>query len=277
MKILAETKTRMYKREEAIKLLDTILENDRTDIDSHLKLAYLTEQYEYDKAINSYTKALEFLEKEKTEVRSKKEEKDFTEDDFVNPIYYNNIAVLYMKKDMRAEAKQMIDKAKECLRAVKKISPQALKHKCVSVTLKFNEACHFESLGEIAEATNIYKYIIKEVPYYVDAYLRLAILANKRGSLPKAIEYGEKAVRYQLDRKPIVPYCVLGNFYRDRQMDMKAEKEFMNAISKNPADSYAYLSIGNIIYNYSCRLRSNPKKQEEKLREAMKRYLQAME
>ena len=277
MRILAEAKIRQYKRDEAIQILDTILENDRSDVDSYLKAAHLTEQFDYDKAVNYYLKAIEFMEKKSTELRADKQESNYLVEDFVNPIYYNNIAVLYMKKEMKEEAKTMILKAKESLKAVRKISPQSLTYKWISITLMFNEAWHFESLGEIAEATNIYKLILKDEPYYVDAYLRLAILADKRGSLAKAIEYGEKAAKYQLDRKQVVPYWVLGNFYLKRNQVLKAEKEFSNVINKNPHDSYAYLSLGNIMYNEAWRLRENPKEQEDKLREAMKRYLKAME
>jgi len=70
---------------------------------------------------------------------------------------------------------------------------------------------------------------------------------------------------------------VLGNFFFDDEQNIKAEKQFINAINKNPNDSYAHLSIGNIIYNYSCRFRDDPKKQEKKLRQALKRYMKALE
>lgn len=277
MRILAQTKARMFKRDEAIKLLDTILENDRTDVESYLEAAHLTEQYDYDKAINYYTKAIVILEKSTEEARSKKEEQKYTEEDFINPIYYNNLAVLYMKREKRDDANKMITKAKETLKAIRKFMPQSVRLKSVSITLYFNEACQYEAMGAIGEATNIYKYIIKEEPYYVDAYLRLAILAKKRGGFAKAEEYAQKAARSQLDKKPVIPYCVLGNFYMDQQQDGKAVEEFGKAISKNPADAYAYLSIGNIIYHSACRYRDNPKKQEEKLRKALKNYMTAME
>jgi len=277
MRILAQVKARMFKRDEAINLYDTILENDRSDVESFLQAAHLTEQYDYEKAINYYTKAIEFLEAKSSNIREEKQDKDLVEEDFVNPIYYNNIAVLHMKRDKREEADKMIRKARETLKLIRKLQPQSVRLKSISITLYFNEACQFEAVGAIGEATNIYKYIIKEEPYYVDAYLRLAILAKQRGGHAKAVEYAEKAARYQLDKKPVIPYCVLGNFYLDQQQDAKAEKEFVKAINKNPRDAYAYLSIGNIIYNYACRLRDNPTKQEEKLREALKRYLKAME
>lgn len=70
---------------------------------------------------------------------------------------------------------------------------------------------------------------------------------------------------------------MLGNFYIDQHQDSKAEREFMRVLSKDPNDSYAHTSIGNIIYRNSCRYRDNPQKQEEKLREALKKYLKAME
>jgi tetratricopeptide (TPR) repeat protein len=206
MRLLAQTKARMFKREEAIELLDTILENDRGDIESYLQAAHLTEQFDYDKAIEYYTKALDFLEVKMKKVQEGKPEAELTEDDFVNPIYYNNVAVLYMKKEQREEANKMVTKARETLKKLRKNNPQSIRLKSISITLYFNEACQFEATGGIGEATNIYKYIIQEVPYYVDAYLRLAVLAKQRGGLAKAIEYAEKAARYQLDKKPVIPY-----------------------------------------------------------------------
>lgn len=206
MRILAQTKVRMFKREEAIKLLDTILENNREDIEAYLEAAHLTEQYDYDKAIHYYTKALEFLEKKTMKIRDQKKENELTEDDYVNPIYYNNLAVLYMKQEKRDEAGKTLQKARDNLKTIRKMQPQSVRLKSISLTLYFNEACQFEAIGNLGEATNIYKYIIKEEPYYVDAYLRLAILAKQRGGTSKAIEYAEKAVRSQLDRKPVIPY-----------------------------------------------------------------------
>lgn len=208
MKILAQTKARMFKREEAIALLDKILENNKYDIECYLLTAHLTEQYDYEKAIKCYLKAIELLEKETQKSRGSKNE--YTEEDYVNPIYYNNLAVLYMKMEQRDEANECLAKAREALINVQKLSPESMRLKAISVTMNFNEACQFEALGNIGEATNIYKHIInsqkREEPHYVDAYLRLAILAKQRGGIAKAIEYAEKAVRYQIDKKPIVPH-----------------------------------------------------------------------
>ena len=206
MKILAQTKARMFKREEAIKLLDLILENDRTDIESYLLAAYLTEQNNYLKALTYYRRAVMLLEEKFKEVSSEKEEKDLKEEDYVNPVYYNNIAVLYMKLEKIEEAHKVLLTARETLNSLRKLSPNSTRLKSISLILHFNEACQLETLGEVGQATNIYKYIIKEEPYYVDAYLRLAILAKQRGSIAKAVEYGEKAVTHQIDKKPVVPY-----------------------------------------------------------------------
>jgi tetratricopeptide (TPR) repeat protein len=58
MKILAQTKAKMFKREEAIDLLDTILESNKCDTECYLLTAHLTEQYDYEKAIKCYLKAI---------------------------------------------------------------------------------------------------------------------------------------------------------------------------------------------------------------------------
>jgi len=206
MKVLAQTKARMYKRDETMKLLDTILENDRTDTDSYLLAAYLTEQNDYKKAIHCYTKAIEILEKKFEKMNEEKDESSLTEKDFISPVYYNNLAVLYMKMEKSEEANEMIIKARKILKSLRTKEPNNTHLKSLSIILYFNEACQYEALGEIGKATNNYKYIIKEEPYYVDAYLRLAILAQKRGSLGKAIDYANKGVKQTLDRKPVVPY-----------------------------------------------------------------------
>jgi tetratricopeptide (TPR) repeat protein len=202
-------------------------------------------------------KAIELLESETQIIREGKSE--YLEEDYVNPIYYINLAVLYMKIEGKDEANEYLAKAHEALQNVQKLSPESMRLKAISVTLNFNEACQFEALGNIGEATNIYKHIIniqkREEPHYVDAYLRLAILAKQRGGIAKAIEYTEKAIRYQIDKKPVVPHCLLGTFYMSQKQYKDAEKEFMKAINKNPHDAYAYLSIGNIIYEHSCRKR----------------------
>ena len=251
------------------------MRNNRNDVDVYLEAARLTERYDYQKAINYYNKALEILEKQ-VENQDKKEE-ELTENDFVNPVYYNNLAVLYIMKDQREKASEMLVKARDILNKVRKTKPSSIRLKSISITLYFNEALQLETLGNIGEATNLYKYIIKQEPNYSDAYLRLAILASQRGSHPKAIEYAEKASKYQLDKNSPIPYLVLGNFYTDAQQYSKAEKEFMKVLNKNQFDSYAHVSIGNLIYDFSCTLRSEPEKQETKLREALNRYRKGLE
>ena len=179
------------------------LRNNRKDVDVYLEAARLTERYDYDKAIEYYTKALEIIE-EQMENQDKREQK-LTENDFINPVYYNNLAVLYIMKNKREKASEMLVKARDILNKIRKIKPSSIRLKSISITLFFNEALQLETLGNIGEATNLYKYIIKQEPNYTDAYLRLAILASQRGSHPKAIEYAEKASKYQLDENSSVP------------------------------------------------------------------------
>jgi len=47
----------------------------------------------------------------------------------------------------------------------------------------------------MGEAIELYKQIANENPYYVDAQLKLAYLAFKRGSVIKALETLEKALK----------------------------------------------------------------------------------
>jgi Tfp pilus assembly protein PilF len=63
-----------------------------------------------------------------------------------------------------------------------------LRLSALKITTKFNLACCIEH-ENVAEATEIYKSLIKEEPSYTDAYIRLAYLAKRRGDLVKAVNY----------------------------------------------------------------------------------------
>lgn len=67
------------------------------------------------------------------------------------------------------------------------------KLQALSLTIRFNLGCLYDKLNQVAEASNIYKLIIKEEPGYVDAYLRLAIQAKQRGSLKRQHDYIDMA------------------------------------------------------------------------------------
>jgi tetratricopeptide (TPR) repeat protein len=74
------------------------------------------------------------------------------------------------------------------------ISDESYKSQSIKNTILFNLGCLLEEMCRFGEANDIFKQIINENPYYVDAQLRMGYLQFKRGSLVKALETLEKAI-----------------------------------------------------------------------------------
>ena len=67
------------------------------------------------------------------------------------------------------------------------------KMKSIRLSTLFNMAYWHESSHQYDQANNLYKEIINEHPDYIDAYLRLAYLAKKRGDTHRAIHWIDEA------------------------------------------------------------------------------------
>ena len=108
----------------------------------------------------------------------------------------------------------------------------------------------------------MFKGIIKESPTYIDAYMRLAYLARRRGDYKRALEYIEqgKAVLKKSDTKvaPTKLYCMKGRLFQDMGQLKEAYGEFHKALEvSDKKDSYARVGIANIHYQTSTQHRSN--------------------
>ena len=108
------------------------------------------------------------------------------------PEVLNNYAVL-MLRDKRLD--EAVSSFNEALVNVEKLLAQGNKSdnrvKALRHTIRFNLACCYDDANRIGDATDLLKQLIKEEPSYIDAYMRLAYLARKRGDMKRALDYIE--------------------------------------------------------------------------------------
>ena len=119
--------------------------------------------------------------------------KTINEEDIVSPDLYNNIGVLRLEVGKIKEAQDAFQKAISNCQQLLTIRKDDSRIKAIMITSRFNLAYWYEQHNQFGEATDLYKQIIKEEPCYVDAYIRLAYLAKKRGNNKRAFEYIEQA------------------------------------------------------------------------------------
>ena len=133
------------------------------------------------------------------------------------PEVLNNYAVL-MLRDKRLD--EAVSSFNEALVNVEKLLAQGNKSdnrvKALRHTIRFNLACCYDDANRIGDATDLLKQLIKEEPSYIDAYMRLAYLARKRGDMKRALDYIEQAKsKHNKDPNHSLPtklFCMKGRF-----------------------------------------------------------------
>ncbi|KAL5995315.1 Protein CTR9 [Asimina triloba] len=121
------------------------------------------------------------------------------------------------------------------------------------VTTIFNYARLLEELHEIEKASIFYRLILFKYPEYLDAYLRLAAIAEARNNIQLSIELVGDALKIN-DKCPDA-LSMLGILELKSDDWVKAKDTFRAAREATDGkDSYATLSLGN--WNYFAAVRS---------------------
>lgn len=79
----------------------------------------------------------------------------------------------------------MMDKAFNNLKFIK----DKVIHEAIRIVFSFNIGYISEMEGDLGKASHMYKDVITKQPYYVDAYLWLAIIAMKNNDQIRALKY----------------------------------------------------------------------------------------
>lgn len=126
-------------------------------------------------------------------------------------------------------------------------------------TIMFNMGVLYEETKKLKEANEHYKRILLLNPFYIDAYLRLAFLALKRGSAVKALDYCKQAVEkieYSKKIRPDLTMCLKGFIFQEIGDLTNARQSFENIKNKyGLEDIFADCAIMKMYYDESCELR----------------------
>ena len=143
----------------------------------------------------------------------------------VPPEILNNLGVLMQKEDKDTEARKFYEEAlANCEKLLKQSGSESegaadKRVQALHLTIRFNLACCHDKASRIGEASEMFKGIIKEQPAYIDAIMRLAYLAKRRGDNKRALEYieqGKQALnKYDKKVAPTKLFCMKGRFLTD--------------------------------------------------------------
>lgn len=178
MRILAQIKGRLGKTNDSVDLLKKVLELNPKDFEANIEIGQVYEQNDPKTASIYYEKALKVIEEliEEGSVGFK----------LVPPELLVSIGTLRLEIGKKDDAKIAYDMAIEnCDKLINDMPVQEgeeyKKLMAIRITARFNLGYWHEMNLDLDEAKLIYNDIIRIEVSYLDAYLRLAYMANKKG------------------------------------------------------------------------------------------------
>jgi tetratricopeptide (TPR) repeat protein len=135
----------------------------------------------------------------------------------------------------------------------------------------------YENDNQYDQANNLYKTIIGEQPDYIDAFLRLAYLARKRGDTHRALFWIDEASKSKA-RAPVNQHCLKGKLLFDLGKVQEAGLEFKYVLERIVRDdSYSFLGLANITYKQALAVKDNNNGEQDRLLvKAYNKYLEIL-
>jgi hypothetical protein len=85
-------------------------------------------------------------------------------------------------------------------------------------------------------------------PDYIDAFLRLAYLANKRGDINRAFFWIHESTKSKA-KAPVNQFCLKAKILGDLGETLESQKTFKYILEKvMKEDTYSFLGLANIAY-----------------------------
>ena len=243
--VISVTKFKPKDIEKAVELFKQAIEIKKDDLDCYIKLGELLNLIEPEKSLKYYMDAVELIKsKRKAEKKELKKENDNKIKKIEEPSIYsddilpellNNIGCTLLLKQEYKNVEKYFNEAKNILKEeIKKIhlkyktkeneenkenkineenmdkndKKKLLRFASLKISIEFNLALYYDSQAQFDLSHFHYKNIIKENPYFVEAYIKLSELYKKRGNKNKAESYIKLAIdkHYKLvqdDRKAL--------------------------------------------------------------------------
>lgn len=159
------------------------------------------------------------------------------------------------------ESQQALQKALENIERINahhksKGEPESSRYKALRITVLFNLAYLHEGEHQLDQANSLYKQILAEQPDYIDASMRLAYLARKRGDVHRCLHWIDEASKSRV-RAPINQHCFKGKVLLDMGRVREAGDAFKFVATKAaPEDSYCCLGLANVAFKNALNCRS---------------------
>ena len=232
--VISVTKFKPKDIDKAIELFKQAIDIKKDDIDCHIKLGELLNLREPERSLKYYMKAVELIKlKRKAEKKELKNENDIKNKNMDEPSIYsddilpellNNIGCTLLLKKEYKDIEKYLNEAKNILKEELKKLEEKYKNKekdenidkadkkkilrfnALKISVDFNLALYYDSQAQFDHSHFLYKKIIAENPYFVEAYIKLSELYKLRGNKSKAESYIKQAIdkHYKLiqdDRK----------------------------------------------------------------------------
>ena len=207
--------TKYKEIEKSIDLFKQAIEIRKDDIDCYIKLGELLNLREPEKSLKYYKTAVELIKEKKKE--EKKNESDIPEEPTIYsldilPELLNNIGCTLLLKEDYGEVEKYLNEAKNIIKEeLKKINnknkakknddkvdkeenKKVLRLKSLKISVDFNLALFYDSQALFDHSHFLYKKIINENPYFIEAYIKLSELYRMRGNKIKAESYIKLAI-----------------------------------------------------------------------------------
>lgn len=160
---------------------------------------------------------------------------------------------------------------------LQKVNNDGLKYKSLKLTVLFNMGYWHEHAHEYSQANIIYKQICSSHPDYIDAFLRLAFLARKRGDISRALFWIDEASKSKA-RAPVNQHCLKGKILFDIGQINESANEFKYVLERIvPDDSYSFLGLANICFKNALGIKDGGGgEQDRMLVKAYNKYLEIL-
>ena len=325
------SKTRRKEVDATIEMYKKALEIRANDTDCYIELAQLLDIKKPEESLKYYEELMILIKTNKNEENNdnKSIKKNYLYDIEENmPEILINIATLKIRlqifsdiEKLLNEAKTLVKNRKETLLKKKEIKtedgaePAKLhsddelmnKYRSLEMAINFNLAIYYESNYQFGEAYKNYKELLKQNPYFIEAYIKLGLLAKLRGNKPKAIGYMKQALDKHFEqknedkpesnslstnlkvhdkgkkfipvmRKPINPLLIMAQI----NYDMSNESEALSILSNilktyDDKDPYTLVLLGNIYYDMASLSRNKSSDFYSNLNRSLELYHRALE
>ena len=190
--------TKYKEIEKSIDLFKQAIEIKKDDIDCYIKLGELLNLREPDKSLKYYMKAVELIKMKKKEKKNEIQEEPTIYSQDILPELLNNIGCTLLVKKEYNDVEKYLNEAKHIIKdEIKKSNnskEKLIRLKSLKISVDFNLALYYDSQALFDCSHFLYKKIISENPYFIEAYIKLSSLYRMRGNKIKAESYIKLAI-----------------------------------------------------------------------------------